>query len=147
MPAEILFPFPPTNVKLSDLRIAGAGAGSDPGTDQPNIIKSTETFNLSVKVEFDPATSPFVQFLMGLGLTVEVGFQIEGFGTSSEVNLGPATITTTAGNFIYTPTFTGSAAGVLTPGVYEAAAVVTIKGGGIPLAFGFVSEIFFQVYA
>jgi hypothetical protein len=137
MPAEI----------LSDLKIAGAGAGSDPSSDQPNIIKATESFNLSVKVEFDPASSPFVQFLMGLGLTVEAAFHIEGYGTSSEVNLGPATVTTTSSNFVYTPTFTGSASGVLTPGVYQAAVVVTIKGGGIPLAFGFVSEIFFQVYA
>ena len=144
---ELLFPLSPVDFALSNLKIVGAGSGSDPATNNPEIIKSTESYSLSVDVEIQPSSSPLVQFLMTLGLKVEATFAIEGFDTATEANLGPVSVATTAGVVNYTPTFI--AAGGLAPGVYKAAAAVTIynPAGTIPLGLGYIADIVFQVYS
>ena len=149
MAAEFIFPFPPINVALSNLNIVGSGSGST-APDQSNIIKASESFDLSVQVDFKPAGNVFLDLLLSVPLTIETSFQIEGFGTSTEANLSGVPVPTTgfpAAVYMYTPKFTGTAAGAgLVPGVYNAAVVVTIKWGVTPIAFGFVSDVVFQVY-
>ncbi len=143
MPSEVLIPLGPLNVNLTNLQVVGAGPS--PVT----IIKSNEDFKLSLQVEFTPSPAPFTDFLMGVGLSVEASFEIEGFGPLPEIAVDATPVKTTVGTYVYTPTFKGAqgpAASGLTPGAYEAAAVMTIKGGGIPLAIGYIGEIMFQVY-
>jgi hypothetical protein len=131
---------------LSNLAVGGTGAGSA-NPDNTSIIKASETFSMSVQVDFAPAGNVFLDLLLGVPLTVETSFQVEGFGTSTEANLAGIPANTTSGNYTYTPTFTGTATGAgLSPGVYQVAVVVTIKWGATPIAFGFVSDKFFQIY-
>jgi hypothetical protein len=140
---EIFVPLGPVDIALSNLQAKGQGQA--PG----QIIKSSEAFDLSIDVEFQPNPSPFVDFLMSVGLTLEVTFVIEGYGTATEKSLGPVSIKTTDSVYKYTPTLNAASPATegVTPGYYKLAALLTIKGGAIPLAVGSIGEVVFQVYA
>ncbi|MBF2078809.1 MAG: hypothetical protein IGR76_09895 [Synechococcales cyanobacterium T60_A2020_003] len=138
---ETIIALGPINVTLSNLRIQDTAIPAQ----AENVIKAGDAFDLSVDVAFSPCPNPFTNFLLGLGLTIEVLYHIEGFGTATEVDLGPAITTTNGTDCAYTATLNspGAALGV---GVYKAIAVVTVKGAGIPFAVGFISDVVFQVY-
>jgi hypothetical protein len=138
-------PLPPVIVKLSDLKVTGKGAES------PYIIKSDEAFDLTVDIDWSGGT--LVDLILYIGVDVEVTFAIEGFGTAAEVNLPAAPITTECRKRQYTAKYAGmspEAAG-LTPGFYKMAALLTVKSpecsGLGPVAFGYISDVVFQVYA
>jgi len=141
MAAEFLFSFPTLTVAFSNLAVVGTGAGD------PTIIQANESFDMSVDVVFAPAGTPLDVFLSA-PLTIETSFQVEGFGnTTTEANLSGTLLPTASGTYTYKPTFTGNPTGAgLLPGVYSVAVAVTLKFGALPLALGFVSETFFQVY-
>lgn len=138
-------PLPPVNVKLWNLKIEGAGTGS------PYIIKDDEDFSLSIDLHF--FGGKLVDLLMCVGLEISIEFAIEGFGTATEINLTAPSVKTEKGKFYYTPTLNTNAASVgLTPGVYKAAAVMTVKPCAPcadlgPVAFGYITDVVFQVYA
>lgn len=142
---EIFVPLGPVDIALSNLAVAGKGQAP------AQVIKSNEAFDLSLDVEFQPNPSPFVDFLMSVGLTLEVTFVIEGYGTATEKQLVATSITTTGAplTYKYTPTFNSASPATegIAPGYYKLAALLTIKGGGIPLAVGSIGEVVFQVYA
>jgi hypothetical protein len=90
---------------------------------------------------------------MYIGIDLEVTFAIEGFGTAAEVNLQAAPITTECGKKSYTAKYAGMSPEMagLTPGFYKVAALLTVKSpscsGLGPVAFGYISDVVFQVYA
>ncbi|MGF1458542.1 MAG: hypothetical protein ACFBSG_05895 [Leptolyngbyaceae cyanobacterium] len=139
--SENIIALGPISVALSNFKISDTAvpAGSQ------SIIQKPNNLELSVEVEFSPCPSPFTNFLLGLGLEIEVLFHVEGFGPAPEVDLGPATVTTNGTDCSYTVSL-NSPSTSLTAGVYKAAAVVTVKGGGVPFATGYISDIVFQVY-
>lgn len=131
----------PISVGISNLRVKDTAIPAQ----AENVIKAGDSFDLSVDVAFSPCPDPFTNFLLGLGLTIEVLYHVEGFGTAAEKDLGPAVVTKNGTDCSYTATFNspGSALGA---GVYKAIAVVTVKGGGIPFAVGFISDVAFHIY-
>lgn len=139
-------PLPPVNLDIWELNVEGAGGGS------PYIIKQDEEMTLSLKTRFSGGT--LVDLLMCVGVEVSVEFAIEGFGTATEVNLTAPSVKTKHGRYDYMPTLTlaSPAAAGLTPGVYKAAAIVTVKPCTPceelgPVAFGYITDVVFQVYA
>lgn len=139
-------PLPPVNVDICNLTIEGAGGGS------PYIIKDDEEMKLSLDVRF--YGGKLVDLLMCVGLEISIDFAIEGFGTATEVNLMAPSVKTKKGTFEYTPMLVlpSAASAGLVPGVYKAAAVMTVKPCAPcadlgPVAFGYITDVVFQVYA
>ncbi len=141
----VLVPLPPVMVALSNLKVAGKGGAS------PYIIKSDEAFDLTVDIDWSGGT--LADLILYIGVDIDVTFAIEGFGTAAEVNLEAAPITSECSKKHYTAKYAGmspEAAG-LTPGFYKVAALLTVKSpscsGLGPVAFGYISDVVFQVYA
>ena len=137
-------PLPPVNVDIWNLNVEGAGGGS------PYIIKTDEDVTFSMAVKFYGGS--LVDLLMCVGVELKVDFAIEGFGTATEVNLAAPPVKTSKGEYVYTPTLTLPNAAGLVPGVYKAAATLTVKPCTPcddlgPVAFGYISDVVFQVYA
>ncbi|MEM9216789.1 MAG: hypothetical protein AAGD25_20870 [Cyanobacteria bacterium P01_F01_bin.150] len=139
-------PLPPVNLDIWELNVAGAGGGS------PYIIKQDEAMTLSLKTRFSGGS--LVDLLMCVGVEISVEFAIEGFGTATEVNLTAPAIKTQYGQYDYMPMLSipSPATAGLTPGVYKAAAIVTVKpctpcADLGPVAFGYITDVVFQVYA
>ncbi len=138
-------PLPPVLVCLSNLTFKGAGSGS------PYIIKANEAFTISVDVEFSGGT--LTDLLMYIGMAIDVTYAIEGIGDAPEVNLSAPTVTTMAGTKKYTITYSAPspAAVGLKPGFYEAAGLLSVNSpaasGLGPVAFGYIADVVFQVYA
>ena len=139
-------PLPPVNLDIWELNVAGAGGGS------PYIIKQDEAMSLSLKTRFSGGT--LVDLLMCVGVEISVEFAIEGFGTATEINLTAPSVKTQHGQYEYMPTLNlaSPAAAGLVPGVYKAAAIVTVKpctpcSDLGPVAFGYITDVVFQVYA
>lgn len=137
-------PMPPVNVDIWKLDVQGAGGGS------PYVIKTDENVTFSVAVKFYGGS--LVDLLMCVGLELKVDFAIEGFGTATETNLAAPPVKTAKGEFVYTPTLSLPNAAGLKPGVYKAAATLTVKPCTPcdeigPVAFGYISDVVFQVYA
>lgn len=139
-------PLPPVNLDIWELNVEGAGGGS------PYIIKQDEAMTLSLKTRFSGGT--LVDLLMCVGVEISVDFAIEGFGAATEVNLTAPPVKTEHGRYEYMPMLnlaSPTAAG-LVPGVYKAAAIVTVKPCTPcealgPVAFGYITDVVFQVYA
>ena len=136
-------PLPPVNVDIWNLNVAGDGGGS------PYIIKTDEYVTFSMDVKFSGGS--LVDLLMCVGVELKVDFAIEGFGTATEVNLLAPSIITTKGRYVYSPTLKLPNAADLKPGVYKAAATLTVKPNTPcdqlgPVAFGYISDVVFQVY-
>jgi hypothetical protein len=114
------------------------------------IIASNEEFEISVDVEFNK--SPLSTLLMCLGTMVKVTFSFEGFGKKTSEEDVEVMIKTKKGQYKYTAIYTGTPKGAkLTPGFYEASAVVQI--GPVDnacsehiLGYGYIAEERFQVY-
>ncbi|MGP1383906.1 MAG: hypothetical protein ACTS2F_10130 [Thainema sp.] len=140
-------PLPPVEVCIWDLDIAGTGEGSQ------YIIKDDEAFSMSLKIKFQGGR--LVDLLMCYGIQADVEFALEGFGTAAEVNLSAPPVMTSKGVFEYTATLdipAGPASVNLTPGVYKMAAALTVKPKEPcsdigPVAFGYISDVVFQVYS
>lgn len=114
------------------------------------IIGSGEEFDISVDMEFNQ--SPLSTLLMCLGTMVKVTFSFEGFGKKTGEEDLEVMIKTIKGQYKYTATYTGTPkAAKLTPGFYEASAVVQV--GPVAhecseeiLGYGYIAEERFQVY-
>lgn len=137
----------PVEVELWGLDVSG-----NPASGSPYIIKDDEAMSLSMKVKFGGGT--LTDLLMCVGIKIDVTFAIEGFGTAAEINLGAPTVTTENGVYEYTPKLMlpgGPKSVGLVPGVYKAAAAMTVKPASPcadvgPFAFGYLSDVVFQVY-
>ncbi len=143
----------PLEFKLYDLQVNGTSKKAACPSNSPYIVAADEDFILSVIVEFTP--SPLAKTLMCLGVPVTITFSLEGFGAqTAELDL-KYDFTTTAGKFVYKVELQTKAIDtnpIMTPGLYEIAAVAEIGGriGNCPAPIwghGYVQEALLEIYA
>ncbi|HEY9596406.1 MAG TPA: hypothetical protein V6D33_01890 [Cyanophyceae cyanobacterium] len=141
----------PVTFTLSNLNVAGSSiTPADPSQNQ-YIVASNEPFTVSLMIEFNQ--SPLTKLLMCLGTTVTADFGFEGFGKGPEGNV-QGQIVTVNNQFVYKIEWTGTAQDctpVLTPGLYEIGATVTVgpaKHSCSPpvIGYGYIEEILLQIY-
>lgn len=141
----------PVVFTLSNLNVAGSSIiPADPSQSQ-YIVASNEPFTVSLIVEFNQ--SPLSKLLMCLGTTVTADFGFEGFGKGPEGNV-QGQIVTVNNQFVYKIEWKGTAQDimpVLTPGLYEIGATVTVGPAKHPCApsvigYGYIEEILLQIY-
>lgn len=135
---------PPVNLDIWKLMVTGASGAS------PYIVKRDEDMTLSLKTRFSGGT--LVDMLMCVGVEISVDFSIEGFSRGTEVSLTAPVVKTEYGQYEYMPSLNLSSpiAAGLTPGIYKAAGVVTVKPCAScadlgPVAFGYINDVVFQV--
>ncbi len=143
----------PLEFTLYDLQVNGTSKKPACPSISPYIVASDEDFILSVIVEFTP--SPLAKTLMCLGVPVAITFSLEGYGAkTAELDL-TYNFTTVAGQYAYKAelrTKANATNPIMTPGLYEIAAVAEI-GGRIrecpaPIwGHGYVEEALLEVYA
>jgi hypothetical protein len=143
----------PLEFKLYDLQVNGTSKKAACPSNSPYIIAADEDFILSVIVEFTP--SPLAQTLMCLGVPVTITFSLEGYGSrTAELDLDYS-FKTYAGEYKYLVQLQTKAIDtnpIMTPGLYEIAAVAEIGGkiGNCPAPIwghGYVEEALLEVYA
>ena len=146
----------PVVIELSNLNVAGVGESFRfPETiapaDSPYIIADTETFKLSVDIEFNQ--QPLTQLLVCLGTTINVKFALEGLGNSApDVDLAVKAVTR-KDEFTYTVTFEGipQDAG-MAAGRYAISATVEIGPADHDCSqqvygYGYIAGVLLQMYA
>lgn len=143
----------PLQFSLYDLQVNGTSTKDACPSNSPYIVASNEDFILSVIVKFEK--NPLSQTLMCLGVPVTITFSLEGYGAkTAELDLS-ASLITQPGQFIYPVQLRTKAQDtnpIMTPGLYEIAAVAEI-GGKIgncdaPIwGHGYVEEALLEVYA
>ncbi len=141
MPSSTQVNVAPLNISISSISIGSTGP--DPDT----VLKKGEAFALTVGVQFSGAGA---LALTPLGIPVKVEFFAESIGSGSELSLGSATVSTTAGVLVYPVTLNVPAAtsGLLTADrVYKIAAVLRVGATAFPaIANGFSEELAIEVY-
>lgn len=140
----------PVWFSLTNLRVSGTNANPAAPAQSKYIIAESETFNVSVDIEFNK--TPLSSLLMCLGTRLSVDFSFEGFGKkAAEVDLTKS-ILTAKGVYSYTLTYTGvPMKDGLTAGLYEIAAVVDIgpvenKCQTPVFGHGYIAEVLLEVY-
>lgn len=143
----------PLEFKLYDLQVNGTSKLRACPANSPYIVAADEDFILSVIVEFTP--SPLAKTLMCLGVPVTITFSLEGFGAqTAELDLKHS-FTTVANKFVYKVELQTKAEEtnpVMTPGLYEIAAIAEIGGRigncAAPIwGHGYVQEALLEIYA
>jgi hypothetical protein len=143
----------PLEFAMYDLQVNGLSTKAACPSNSPYIVAQDEEFILSVIIEFKK--NPLTQTLMCLGVPVAITYSLEGFGAkAAELDL-VYNFTTVANQYIYKAELKTRAIDtdpIMTPGLYEIAAVAEIGGKigncAAPIwGHGYVQEALLEVYA
>lgn len=145
----------PTFFDLCDLRIEASTAQPEPPmmiapANSPYIVAENEVFSVSVDVKFND--TPLTRLLLCLGMKVDVHFAFEGIGGKAGETDVAEYIVTKKGEFKYTITWQGTAAGLnLGKGLYGIAAVASVSPADHPcsqdvLGYGYIAARLLQVF-
>ena len=100
----------------------------DPAGGLPTtVIQSNHPFHVHVDFEF---AGMLANWLVGLGFSCQVSTRLESMGAGPEVNFGPVTVMTSAGNLNYAGTVS-IPANLLQPGAYKLLCTVVVPGSPI----------------
>jgi hypothetical protein len=143
----------PLEFSMYDLQVNGTSAKGACPSNSPYIVAQDEEFVLSVIIEFKK--NPLTQTLMCLGVPVTITYSLEGFGAkAAELDLAYS-FTSVADKYVYKAELKTTALDtnpIMTPGLYEIAAVAEIGGKigncAAPIwGHGYVQEALLEVYA